>query len=92
MERVTKFSEDKNFIVAKNLISPKGDCYTGEAIEKLAKYENLHEELRKKQIKIIKEMEELKSQDKNKTVKFKQLLAEKISINNILSIFEVYGL
>jgi len=52
----------------------------------------LHEELIKKQNEIIKEMEKLKSQGKNKSVKFKQLLTEKISNNNILSIFEVYGL
>lgn len=92
MKRVTKILEDKSYIVPINLISQKETCYTGGAIEKLAKYENLHEELIKKQNEIIKEMEKLKSQGKNKSVKFKQLLTEKISNNNILSIFEVYGL
>ena len=92
MERVTKLLEDNSYIVSKNLISQNEIGYSGDAIEKLAKYENLHEELRKRQNKIIKEMEELKSLGKNKTVKFNQLLAEKITTNNILSIFEVYGL
>ena len=92
MERVTKLLQDNSYIVSKNLITQNETGYSGDAIEKLAKYENLYEELRKRQNKIIKEMEELKSLGKNKTVKFNQLLAEKITTNNILSIFEVYGL
>lgn len=91
MKRITKLSGNI-YIIDKVTISENSEYYYGEAIDKLAKYEILHEELRNKQLKIIKEMDDLKKQGKNKTVHFKQLLTEKITNNNILSIFEVYGL
>lgn len=62
--------------------------YSGEAIMKLAKLENIYDNLVLRQNEISKELEKLRSEDKTHTVKFKQLLANKITNSNIIMLFE----
>ena len=62
------------------------------AINKLAIFENICDNLISRQIEIPKELEKLRSEDKTHTVKFKQLFAEKLTDNYIIRLFESYGL
>ena len=64
----------------------------GEAVTKLAKFENLYEDLLARQNDIAKELEALRLEDKTRTLKFKQLFANKLTNSNILTLFKSYGL
>lgn len=46
----------------------------------------------KKYASVIEKMEELKAQNKTKTVTYKQLWAEKMTLQNILITYKTYGL
>ena len=66
--------------------------YSGDAISKLAKFENIYDDLISKQSEISKELEKLRLEGKTHSVKFKQQLADKITNNNIIILFKTYGL
>lgn len=40
----------------------------------------------------VTKMEKLKGENKNKTVTYKQLMATKLTLQNIISRYEIYGL
>ena len=58
----------------------------------MAKFENIYDDLISKQSEISKELEKLRLEGKTHSVKFKQLFANKITNNNIIILFETYGL
>lgn len=91
MNRLTKILNNDYFI-DNSVIQHTEKGYSGDAIDKLAKFENIYEDLLKKQEIIIIEIDKLHSEGKNGTVKFKQLLANKLTNKNILAIFEIGGL
>lgn len=66
--------------------------YSGDAINKLAKFENFYDDLISKQNEISKELEKLRVEGKTHSVKFKQLLANKMTNNNIMILLKTYGL
>lgn len=41
---------------------------------------------------VVRKMEKLKAENKIKTVTYKQLMASKLTLQNILSRYEIYGL
>lgn len=93
MDRLTKSLDNNNFyVVEESKINQEENGYSGEAIIKLAKFENFYDDLISKQTEISKELEKLKSEDKTHSVKFKQLLANKLNNNSILILFKSYGL
>lgn len=63
-----------------------------EAVDKLAKFENFHEALLSEQLKLEKELEKLRAEDKTRTVRFKQLLANKLTNQNILIQLKTFGI
>jgi len=92
MNRLTK-ALDKDYYVADGTsVRQNGVVFSGEAIDRLAKFENMYEDLVLKQNEIAREMEKLKLEDKTRTVKFKQLLANKLLNTNILITFKAFGL
>lgn len=93
MSRLTHKLENSNLYVVDEInIKCETNGYSGEVIEKLAKFENLYDSLVTAQIDISKELEKLRIEGKTKTVKFNQLLATKLTNSNILSVFKTYGL
>lgn len=84
MERLTKPSADGKGWA---LITPDTpDSNT--AIERLAKYENVHEQLIERQIYLEAEMEKLREHSMQKSGKFKELLTRKLMNKAILDLFE----
>lgn len=86
MKRLTKLSGDKGFFVTDKItgkIATEG--YYGEAIEKLAKFENFCDHLIARRNSIHSELETLRNEGKTKTVTFKELLTEKM-INEMILI------
>ncbi|RHW39026.1 hypothetical protein D1B31_13770 [Neobacillus notoginsengisoli] len=92
MKRLTTPSKNKSYTVEESAIQPALGGYTGEAIDKLAGFENFYEAIQSQQLEIEKELEKLRAQDKSRTVRFKQLLANKLSNNNILIQLKTYGI
>ncbi|MDL2205839.1 hypothetical protein LJC33_02870 [Eubacteriales bacterium OttesenSCG-928-N13] len=62
------------------------------AIEQLARYENFHEQLLQDQIDAERELAELRGQNKQKTVKFRELLTNRMIESNILAMLKRHGI
>lgn len=90
MERMTKALGNGQYTADESKVQHDETGYTGEAIHKLAKYENIHESLLSKQVELSKQMEKLRLEGKSNTVLFKQLLANKLMNNEIITLFETY--
>ena len=65
--------------------------YSGEAIDKLARFENFYLDLLA-QVAIPEEMEKLRQQGKTKSVRFRELMGEKMVKANLISLIKSYGL
>lgn len=93
MNRLTSSLDSNNFYVVDDTkIHHDVNGYSGDAISKLAKFENIYDDLISKQSEISKELEKIRLEDKTHSVKFRQLLANKITNNNIIILFHTYGL
>lgn len=92
MDRLTRPLDTKTYIVDDTAVQHDANGYSGDAIIKLARFENVYGDLVSKQSEISKELEKLRLEGKTHTVKFKQLLVDKITTNNIIILFESYGL
>lgn len=93
MERLTKPSENNAFYVTDKItgiIAEEG--YYGEAIDRLAKFENLYAHLMERYSAIPSELEALRSAGKNRTVTFKERLTEKMIIEMLLNQLRRHGL
>lgn len=91
MDRLTK-KTDSGYYVSEDDVESHRNGYSGEAVIKLAKFENFYDELVKNQEKTELEMEVLRAQGKTNTVKFKQLFANKLNNSNILTTLKYCGL
>ncbi|MBP1743407.1 MAG: hypothetical protein H6Q58_385 [Firmicutes bacterium] len=90
---MTRKLEDKSFRIEDvSKIKLGEDGYSGEAIDRLGRFENMYFDLIAQQVEISKELEKLRSEGKTKTVRFKQLLTNKLTNSNILVTFEMHGL
>ena len=85
MHRLTRKTESGSYEVIEGFSQE-------DIIIKLACFENMYDALKNEQLKIAKEMDNMRSDDKTKTVTYKQKLANKLLIMDIIGRFEVYGL
>ena len=93
MNRFTKLSESKTFYVTGDISGKlEHEGYYGDAVNRLAKFENLYEHLLARHNAIPAELEKLRLAGKNKTVTFKELLTEKMINDMILTQLERQGL
>lgn len=93
MERLTRMSGNSDFYMVDDLtFNHNENGYTGEPITKLAKFENMVENLIARQDKIPKELEILRNEGKTKSVRFKELMIEKMTIATVINLFKTYGL
>lgn len=93
MKRLTNKTENSDFYVTKFIDGKSGnEEYYGEAIEQLAKFENLFDRLMERKNEIPKELDALRSEGKNKTYGYKEKFAEKLMNDMMLNLFEQYGL
>lgn len=94
MNRLTKLSEDGKFYVVADAGCEKnaGGALHGEAVERLARFENFFEHLLARRNAIPGEMEVLRGAGRNKTVKFRELMTEKMVNDMILTQMGFFGL
>jgi len=93
MDRLTHFDPDRQCFVTGEIAGNIDEkTFYGPAVEKLAIFENLHAELLARQCAIPQELETLRAQGKSKSYKFKELFAQKLMNETILSLFKSHGL
>lgn len=68
------------------------DGCAGEAIERLARFENFYDALIEEQEALLAELDRLRKEDKQKTVKFRESLAQRIMNNNLIARLHGLGL
>ncbi len=65
---------------------------TAEALARLAEFENLAEELAAQQEELSREMAALRKSGKERSVQFRELLAQKLANSHTLSLLQARGL
>lgn len=60
--------------------------------ERLEAFEKMLQNVNDRYSDVISKMEKLKVEGKIKSVTYKQLMAEKLSLQKIISMYEIYGL
>ena len=61
-------------------------------LERLAAYDRMYADLLKERDKVLADMEKLRSAGKNKGATYQQLLAQKLTLQNLIGRFEIYGI
>jgi len=93
MARLTRMQDNEDFYIVDHLLlNNVVGGYTGEAITRLAKFENIYEDLLASQSQIPKELEKLRNEGKTKSVRFKELMVQKLMNGNIINLIKSYGL
>jgi len=93
MARLTRVLDNNEFyIVDDDNVNHDANGYFGDAINKLANFENIYDDLVANQIKISKELAILRNEGKTHSCKFKELMVKKLTNNNIIILFKTYGL
>ena len=60
--------------------------------ERLAAYDHMYADLLKERDKVLADMEKLRAAGKNKGVTYQQLMAQKLTVQNLVGRFEIYGI
>lgn len=91
MKRFTERQKD-TYAVAEESIIHEENSYTGEAVNRLAQFENIFENLVKSQELTLSELEKLRAADKTKPVHFRELLTKKLTNSQMLLLFKSGGI
>lgn len=92
MARMTRRREDGAFVLPADSLSPADGVWAGPAAEKLAAYENLGEELCAQQAQLSQKMADLRAAGRERTVQFRELMAQKLSNAYVISLLQARGL
>ncbi|MEL7673082.1 MAG: hypothetical protein AAGU78_05020 [Chloroflexota bacterium] len=93
MARLTRPREDgAGYRVDDAQITHDAGGYSGEAIERLARFENAQADLLAHQETIALEMDRLRAEGKEKSVRFRELLSQKMINNTLIALLERYDL
>ena len=92
MVRLTKSNNNTDFYVEETEINHTDKGYCGNAINRLALFENIYDDVFKSQIELHNELEKLRVEGKTKSLKFKELMIKKLTNTNAIILFESYGL
>lgn len=93
MKRLTRLAGNNEHYVTDSIEGKdENEGYYGEAVEKLAKFEDFYDHLVVRQDVIPKELEKLRSEGKSKTFRYKELFAEKLMNEVLLDQLRARGL
>jgi hypothetical protein len=93
MERFTRLSEDRKYYVADDGSLIRNDeVYTGELIERLAKFENMLEHIMKEHEELPKELQALRDAEKTKTYKYREVFTRKLMNDSFVVELMGFGL
>ena len=60
--------------------------------EKLAAYERMYADLLRERDKVLSDLDKLRAAGKNRGATYQQLLAQKLTVQNLVGRFEIYGI
>lgn len=60
--------------------------------EREEKFERMLQNIQERYADAVQKMEQLKAAEKTKSVTYKQLMAEKLTLQKMLSMYQIYGL
>lgn len=90
MERLTYLHNDTHqYVVDPTYIELTSYGYAGIAIHRLGCFEDILEGLINRQIQITAELASLRDANRTKTVRFRQLLTEKLANGQVISLFKL---
>ena len=90
--RLTEKTAGGAYRVARGAIQPVEDGFAGEAVERLAKFEDLREELEAAQEELSRKMAPLRAAGQTNSVKFRELMGKKLMNSQILLLLSRRGL
>jgi len=90
MERLTRKSDSDVYVVDDAVITHDEKGYSGAAIYKLAKLEDMYDKLISKEKAITEEMEKLRIDGNMHTDRFRHLEGVKITTNTMKMLFDAY--
>ncbi len=61
-------------------------------LERLAAYDRMYDDLLKERDKVAADMDRLRAAGKNRGATYQQLLAQKLTMQNLIGRFEIYGI
>ena len=61
-------------------------------LERLAAYDRMYVDLLREREQVLSNMERLRAAVKNRGVTYQQLLAQKLTVQNLIGRFEIYGI
>lgn len=61
-------------------------------LERLAAYDRMYADLLRERDKVLADMDKLRAAVKNKGATYQQLLAQKLTVQNLIGRFEIYGI
>ena len=61
-------------------------------LERLAAYDRMYADLLTEREKVLSDMDTLRAAGKNRGVTYQQLLAQKLTVQNLIGRFEIYGI
>ena len=61
-------------------------------LERLVAYDRMYADLLRERDKVLADMDELRAAGKNKGATYQQLLAQKLTVQNLIGRFERYGI
>ncbi len=94
MKRLTRIAPGSSsyFVDEAKIQLEDNNIYSGEAISRLAFFENFCYDLIAEQDRISADLEKLRNEGKSNSVKFKELLVRKLTNSNTLILLRSYGL
>ena len=61
-------------------------------LDRLAAYDRMYGDLLKERDKVLADLDRLRAAGKNKGATYQQLLAQKLTVQNLIGRFEIYGI
>ena len=61
-------------------------------LERLAAYDRMYADLLRERDKVLADMDKLRAAGKSKGATYQQLLAQKLTVQNLIGRFEIYGI
>lgn len=82
MNRITERTDNEKILLS---------CEQSQALKKLASYEDAHEAVLKEYDRVSDQINQAKAQGRMRGVTVNQLIAQKMSLQNVLSYFKRFG-
>lgn len=91
MQRYTHKKDEMNVLLIDEVKIENG-FISGEAIDLLAKFESFYDDIEKAQNDISLQLDELRSEGKEKTVQFRELFTKKLVNNNVMAFLRFHNI